>query len=184
MNAPHQTGRAVVVYESMFGNSRLIAEAVALGIGTRVPVSVIHVADAPSTFGPDLALLVAGGPTHAMGMSRPSTRDDAHRRFPAEALRATDGLREWLDTLHRDTQHRDASPAVAVFDTRVHTPVYLGSAARGVARRLRHVGFDVTTVTSFFVGGTTGPLDPGELTRARAWGVELADVAVRADQNA
>jgi hypothetical protein len=169
------TARALVVYESMFGNSRLVAEAVALGIGARMPVSVVEVSEAPTTFRPDIALVVAGGPTHVMGMSRPSTREDAERKFPVEARGSTEGLREWLASLHGE-----GGPTVAVFDTRIHTPVYLGSAARGASRRLRHLGFDVTAVTSFFVGGTTGPLDQGELTRARAWGAGLAESVARA----
>jgi len=42
------------------------------------------------------------------------------------------------------------------------------------ARRLRHHGFDVLATESFLVTGTEGPLKPGELERARAWGEKLA----------
>jgi nucleoside-diphosphate-sugar epimerase len=49
-----------------------------------------------------------------------------------------------------------------------------GMAARGVARRLRRRGYDVVATESFLVEDAEGPLEDGELERARAWGEELA----------
>ena len=69
--------KALVVYESMFGNTEQIARAVAAGISETVDVQLSEVADAPTDPGPDVALIVAGGPTHAFSMSRENTRADA-----------------------------------------------------------------------------------------------------------
>jgi hypothetical protein len=43
-----------------------------------------------------------------------------------------------------------------------------------IARRLRRLGIDVIATESFLVKDTEGPLEAGELERARAWGAELA----------
>jgi flavodoxin len=73
--------RALIVYESMFGNTRQIAEAVAEGLraghdAAPVEVGLVEVGEAPATVA-DVDLLVVGGPTHALGMSRPETRQSA-----------------------------------------------------------------------------------------------------------
>jgi hypothetical protein len=69
--------KALVVYESMFGNTEKIARAVADGVGEAMDVQLAEVADAPTEPSPDVALIVAGGPTHAFSMSRENTRADA-----------------------------------------------------------------------------------------------------------
>ncbi len=56
--------KALVVYESMFGNTEQIARAVAAGLEESVDVQVAEVTDAPTEPDPDVALIVAGGPTH------------------------------------------------------------------------------------------------------------------------
>ena len=59
---------ALVVYESMFGNTEQIARAIADGLSESVEVQVAEVANAPTEPDPDTALIVAGGPTHAFSM--------------------------------------------------------------------------------------------------------------------
>ena len=63
--------RALVVVESMWGNTRAVAEAVARGLGG--DPTVIDVDQAPSTLPTNVGLLVVGGPTHALSMSRRSS---------------------------------------------------------------------------------------------------------------
>src|SRR3954454_11104253 len=94
--------RALVVYESMFGNSERVARAVADGLGAHVDVEVRDVALAHAGEVPEgVDLLVVGGPTHALSLSRPGTREDAIRQGAGQGL-ATRGLREWLDALPAD----------------------------------------------------------------------------------
>jgi hypothetical protein len=57
--------KALVVYESMFGNTEQIGRAVAAGLGESIDVQVTEVTDAPTEPDPQVALIVAGGPTHA-----------------------------------------------------------------------------------------------------------------------
>lgn len=171
---------AVVVYESMFGNSERVARAVAEGLGEHLAVVVVDVDDpaaAPERTAP-VDLVVAGGPTHAFGMTRPTTRADAVQRATGEVSHRSTGLREWVESV----PHRTDAPLAATFDTRVTKVKPLpGSAARGAAKALRRAGFRLLTPpASFYVGDVEGPLDPGELDRARAWGRELADALLRA----
>jgi hypothetical protein len=172
------TMRAVVVYESMYGNTRAVAEAVAAGMEPYALVSVLPVAEA----GPDadalrnVDLLVAGGPTHVRGMSRPTSRRSA---VEAAAKPGSDlhlepgadgpGLREWLE-------HMPCIPSrVAAFDTRMHAPAGVsGSAARRIARRLRRQGFEPAARPEGFYVTKENRLLDGELARARAWGAGLA----------
>ena len=57
--------KAMVVYESMFGNTAQIAKAIAVGLGESVEVVAMEVSQAPADPGPDVGLIVGGGPTHA-----------------------------------------------------------------------------------------------------------------------
>ncbi|MFC4061330.1 flavodoxin family protein [Planomonospora corallina] len=162
--------RALVVFESMFGNTQAIAEAVAEGLTTRMDVELAEVSDAPTVIADDVDLIVVGGPTHAFGMSRPSTRQSAAEQAPGGLISKGAGLREWLTALDR----RPARVTAAAFDTRVKNPWVPGSAARGAAKHLRRHGFPVVTEAhSFYVAGTSGPLLEGETERARNWGAEL-----------
>ena len=171
--------RALVVYESMFGNTRLIAEAVADGLSSGLDVDVVEVAAAPTSFD-GVELVVVGGPTHAFGMTRQRTRDDARRQGEQaehELVSKGIGMREWLERV------RSTGTAAAAFDTRVHKPRMPGSAARAADKRLRSRGFrSVARPESFWVSGTFGPLLEGEVGRARRWGEQLASAATGAGQ--
>jgi hypothetical protein len=168
--------RALVVYESMFGNTREVATAIAAGIATRMPVETVEVSAAPLVLHPDVDLLVVGGPTHAHGMSKPESRADSARRAGDALVSRGMGMREWLAALRGGS----TVIAAAAFDTRIKGPgVLWGSAAKGADKRLRTLGFRVVAAPeSFLVGGPTGPLfdrlATGETDRARAWGEGLA----------
>jgi hypothetical protein len=168
--------RALVVYESAFGNTQKVAEAVAEGLSEHVPTDLEEIGDAPHEVGNDVDLLIVGGPTHAFSMSRPGTRASAAKQAEGPPVSKGDGLREWLASL------RNAAPrAAAAFDTRFRKPRPMtGSAARAAERRLRKLGYRIAApAESFFVSATTGPLLEGELDRAQAWGARLGSVAAQ-----
>ena len=168
--------RALVVYESMYGNTRQVAEAIAAGLAPHLEVLAVEVGAAPATIGDDVALLVVGGPTHAHGMSNAETRRNAAGKAPGGPVSPRIGMREWLAAL-RGGSSRVAATA---FDTRIKGPGFLwGSAARGADKELRRLGFRVAAEPeSFLVKGPMGPVvnvvADGELERARAWGAKLA----------
>lgn len=165
--------KALVMYESMFGNTETVARAVAEGLATKFEVTVADVRTTPRALGMDV--VVVGGPTHAFGMSRPGTRQDAVRQGAGHKGAEEVGLREWLDTSPALT-----GIAAAAFDTKVNKPL-TGSAARKADRRLRRLGCRVLVpAESFHVGGTAGPLADGERERARRWGETVAAAAAAA----
>ncbi len=170
--------KAWVVYESMFGNTEEVARAIAAGLSQRMHVVVHEVTHAPPQIDELLDLVVVGGPTHAFSMSRPSTRSAAVEQGATHGV-AERGLREWVEHLHRGPH----SELVAAFDTRVDKVRHLpGSAARKAERIAGRLGYGHAGHMSFYVADTAGPLLPGELDRARAWGRQLgADMAARAE---
>jgi hypothetical protein len=168
--------KSLVIYESMYGNTHLIAKAIAAGLwesGETVLMPLYQVVDG-SLRGVDL--LVVGGPTHAHGLSRASTRKaaaeaahDPEKHLTLENQGAGRGLRDWLEDL------RDVPAKGAAFDTRVDmSPVLTGRAAKGIARRLRHHGCDQITPPESFLVDKSNHLLAGEEDRARRWGEGLA----------
>ena len=185
MSGPEQRRpQALVVVESMFGNTEQVARAVAAGLADGgIDASVVDVAKAPVDLPPDVDLLVLGCPTHAFSLSRPATRADAVRQG-APPERAVTGLREWLGEWLGAVLPQDArySPVVAVFDTRIsqvrRLPVAAGPRAARLARRR---GLTVLgRPEAFLVADTPGPLVAGELERATVWGHQLAGASARA----
>jgi len=161
--------RSLVVCESWFGNTQLIARAVADELERHGDVALISVDDeTPALEGIDL--LVVGAPTHVHGMSSSMSRRSALEQAKESADRAGRGARGWLKTLPEVEQGR-----AAAFDTRIDKPTSLvGSAARGVSKRLRRHGFElVAPPESFFVLSAEGPLEDGELERAAEWARSL-----------
>jgi hypothetical protein len=168
--------RAVIVYESMFGSTRAVAEAVAQGIAECADVSVLGVAEADPSVLDGADLLVVGAPTHVHGMSRPSTRKAAREQADKPGSRVVlepgadsgPGVREWLASLGR------LHLAGAAFDTRLKGPaVITGRASKAIRRSLSHHGVQVVAHPESFRVDTSGELLAGETARARAWGARL-----------
>ena len=171
--------RVVIGYESMYGHTRRLAEAIAEAFpddeGTIGPVSSL---DPPAL---DADVVIIGAPTHAHGLPRPSSRrtaiDSAHTRYDEHTVdpsAAGPGVREWLEQLPDEV-----SAGVAVFDTRFRPPGWLvGHPARRVSRALARRGAAVLARPESFFIDRHEHLVPGELERARAWGHTLRERAV------
>jgi len=164
---------AVVVFESIYGNTREVANAVAAGLGGDTVVAAVGDVDEAALT--ETELVVVGGPTHMHGLATSMSRKMAVKGAEEDgdveldpAAKSERGVRDWLADLA-------GSGAAAAFDTRIDkSPALTGSAARGIAKRLRRRGFSVVAdPESFFVDDAEGPLVEGELERAREWGVSL-----------
>jgi len=170
----------VVVYESMYGNTHLVADAIGDGLRSALDgdVAVVAVGDARDELIRHADLLVVGGPTHVHGMSRASTRHAA-----VEAASKSDenlsmepdadgpGLREWFDLLG------DVRASAAAFDTRLDAAAALtGRASKRIAKELeRHGCALIAKPRSFLVTKQTHLVDDEE-QHARDWGTELGRV--------
>lgn len=183
----------VIVYESMFGNTHRIADAIAdgiLGADSASIVSSMPVADATPQRFREAELLIVGGPTHFHGLPSGVSRTvaarqaaDLDKKHPETGPHDLEpeaeggpGLRKWFHDMVPAGYGRHA----AAFDTRADS-VMAGGAAHGIARRLRHHGFElVAEPEGFIIEGPEGAvgLRPGEIERARAWGASLLKPAV------
>lgn len=174
---------ALVAYESMYGNTRSVAEAIGDGLkSTGATVTISHIARVTEAQAAAADLVVVGGPTHAWSMARPSTRRgavDAARKSPHRDLRVEQepdvrGLREWI----ADTAAHPVLKPFAAFDTRRRAPLGLsGSAARAADRGLRRLGWPRVLAPEGFYVTKSDQLEPDEVARARAWGAKLASTA-------
>jgi len=157
--------KAVVVYESLWGNTKAVARAIAEGIGP--DARALSTAEATTDRVADADLIVAGAPMQGFGLSgermRAGIRPDTS---PAPDLTAPT-LRSWLERL--PAGHGRS----AAFETKIRWSP--GSATRVIDRELTKAGYPpVVEAEHFVVKGTVGPLRDGELDRARRWGARLA----------
>jgi menaquinone-dependent protoporphyrinogen IX oxidase len=174
--------KALVVYESMYGNTHLVADAIADGLRTNGEATVVPVKELSTQLVDRADLLVMGSPTHVHGMTRPKTRlaaVEAAEKPGAEIELDTEldlhapGLREWFETAGTIPK------AAAAFDTRIDMPVVItGRASKGIAQLLRRHGARlVDEPTSFFVT-KDNHLEPQEAAHAQEWGKQLAEAFV------
>ena len=105
------------------------------------------------------------------GLPTTATRAKAHAQAGADG--ASQGISQWLGNAEIP-----ASLSVAAFDTVISKGWLSGSAAKAIAKALRrHQGRETTSVRSFVVTASKGPLATGQESDARSWGRELADSA-------
>jgi hypothetical protein len=168
--------RVVVVYESSYCNTHLIANAIRDGIPAGHQVDVVPVAQADAGLLDGADLLLVGGPTHVHGMSRDRTRqaavDAAHQpgsQLTLDPDATGPGLRAWFESL------RAAEIKAAAFDTRVDAPALLtGRASLGISRQLRRHGFREIAEPRSFLVTKLNRLAVGQEASARHWGRQLA----------
>jgi len=169
--------KIAVVYESIYGNTAAVAQAVAEGLRAVGDVDVRAVGE--ESFEADM--LVVGAPTHAHGLPSSMTRkaieaaaEDAEAKGTPLDYQPTAGIRKFLERLPEVD-----GTAAACFDTRFDkSRILTGSAAKAMARRLGRRGYQIVAEPeSFFVLDSEGPLKEGELDRARRWGASLGTAA-------
>ncbi len=167
--------RAIVVYESMFGNTHQIADAIAAGLADAAEVTVVNVNLVTSEDAESADLVLVGGPTHVHGMSRASTRAEAEKwthdpdkNLSLESGAPGRGIREWLD------DDATVPKNFATFATRVDWPIVVsGNAAAQMDRELNHRGSHRLVGAENFIVTKDSELGDGELDRAKAWGTEV-----------
>ncbi|MBN1687399.1 MAG: flavodoxin family protein [Spirochaetales bacterium] len=155
--------KALVVYDSVFGNTEKVAKAIGEALGPPEEVTTAPVGEARQEQLSGLDVLVVGSPTRAFKCTPGIT--GFLKRIPAGSLKGVQ---------------------VSAFDTRIpvtgKTPGFLkvmiklfGYAAEPMAKTLQKKGGNLKVAAGgFIVEGTEGPLKEGELERAAEWAKELA----------
>ena len=141
--------KALIVYDSVYGNTEKVATAVAEAIAQSADVKALRAGEANPSELESLDLLIVGSPTHG-GRPTPAVQDFLNK----VAQRSFKGIK------------------VAAFDTRATSKFakIFGNAAGRIAGQLtKKGGVLVGSQEGFFVTGTKGPLKEGELERAATW---------------
>jgi hypothetical protein len=167
---------ALVVYESLWGNTAAIAHAIGEGIGEGAVVR--HTGEIEPAEAAAAGLLVVGAPVHAFSLPTDSTKKSVADRWVAPGDLEPDlsqpPLKTWLDDLPA------ASALAAAFDTRVRGPLGHGGASK-IEKALTERGYTIAEHSQGFyiinqkkVKAPGSMLRPGEIDRAREWGRLLA----------
>jgi flavodoxin I len=141
--------KALVVYDSVYGNTEKIARAIGEAIAPSGEVKVLRAGEANPSELTSIELLIVGSPTHG-GRPTPAIQD----------------------LLNKVAQASLKGINVAAFDTRSQAKLarVFGNAAGRIAGHLtKKGGVLVVSPEGFLVTGTKGPLKEGELERAAAW---------------
>ena len=140
--------KALVVYDSNFGNTKLVAEKIAANLGPGTEAVSVSVATKTVLAGVDL--LVLGSPIYQWA--------------------PTVSTQKFLDTLP-DWSLKGVK--ATTFDTRVR--LFHGDAKEKMAQALKDLGAEIVIPPEhFFVSGAQGPLSRGELEHAAEWGKKIA----------
>ena len=160
--------KAVVVYESLWGNTASVARAIAEGIGPDARALSTAEADGEALDGAEL--IVGGAPLLGFTLPTDGMRETirtSHENPPKPPDLSAPSMRSWLSTVP------NGSGRCAAFETRIWWSP--GSAAKKIDAGFQAAGFSsVAKPQKFVVTGRYGPLRDGELERAREWGAQLA----------
>ena len=143
--------KAIVIYDSTYGNTEKIAQSIgsAIGSGAKVVrISSVNPSDLDA-----VDLLVFGSPT--------------------QGGRATEAMQAFLNKLP-DSAIKGKN--IAVFDTRMTMKIakLFGYAAGKMYDNLKKRGGNFVALPEpFYVTSSKGPLKDGEIERAANWGKEL-----------
>ncbi|WP_291379812.1 hypothetical protein [Demequina sp.] len=171
---------ALVVYESLWGNTAAVARAIADGIGPSTRVAHTGEVSPDDVVGFDL--LVVGSPVHGMSLPTADSLKSVSRRAVGSGELPADLEQPLLRTWLRDLPETEV--AAAAFDTRVKGFVGRGGAST-IERLLRAKGCQVLTSGEGFVvlnqravRRAGSMLKEGELHRAQEWGAGLKRLAL------
>ena len=163
--------RALVVYESMYGNTRVVASNIADGLRATHEVTLVPVAGATGDLVAGADLLVgrrpdpyarAVEPGHPADGS-PGGRQTGQRTAAWTRTPAAPGLRDWLKGIG------GGHALVAAFDTRFNgVPAFTGRASRGIGRLLKRHGYRLIAAPESFLVGQQNTLLDGEAARPAA----------------
>lgn len=161
--------KALIIYDSAYGNTEQIAEAMAGGIGSSHTALLMLVGKVKKSDLKMIDLLVVGSPT--------------------QGGRPTQSIQEFIKNLSPKSL---SNINFAAFDTRFAIREHglglkmlmktIGFAAPRIAAGLRSKGgTQVAEPEGFIVSDKEGPLAPYELERAQTWMNTLLDVTIQAD---
>ena len=156
--------KALVVYDSFFGNTERIAQSIGNALGRPENVGIIRIVDVKLEQLAGLKLLIVGSPTRAFSPSLAIKK--FLRSIPKKSLRG-------VKVAAFDTRMTEEEIDSAVFILRILVNIF-GYAAKPISDRLVKKGGElIAPPEGFFVHGTEGPLKESELERAANWAKQI-----------
>ena len=157
--------KALVIYDSVFGNTEKIARAIGTGLGSDEDVQVLPVKDIKAGEIADLGILVVGSPTRKFTATAAIKK--FVRRIRQESLQ---GVRVAAFDTRFSKEEIEKAPAILRFLEKK-----FGYAAEPILQKLEKKGGKAALPDEgFIVNGTEGPLRDGELERATNWAMQIA----------
>ena len=141
--------KALIVYDSVYGNTEKIARAIAGAITASIEVKILHAGEVNPSELKSIDLLVVGSPT--------------------QGGKPTKAIQEFLSKIPANSLK---NVSVASFDTRMTMIIarLFSYAAGSIANSLKtQGGHPAAPPEGFIVNGREGPLKDGELERAARW---------------
>lgn len=155
--------KALVAYDSAYGNTEQVARAVGAALGAQQDVQTLRVGDVTPERLAGVSLLVVGCPTQKFSPTGATTQ--FLKRIPKGSLTGVKVAA--FDT--RFTEAEIEKVKILAFFVRL-----FGYAAEPIANRLQKKGGEpVMPPEPFYVSGTEGPLLDGELERAGEWAEQI-----------
>lgn len=155
---------ALVIYDSVFGNTGEVAKAIGAALGSPEEVRTVHVAEVDPHRLEGLDLLVVGSPTRQFSPTKETTQ--LLKQVPNSGLAGVKVAA--FDT--RFTVENIERVRILAFFVRI-----FGYAAKPIADRMvKKGGLLAAPPEGFYVDDTEGPLLEGELERAADWARQLA----------
>jgi flavodoxin len=153
----------LVVYDSVFGNTEQIAQAIGNALGSQEDVEIIRVSNAKPEQLTGLKLLIVGSPTQQF---RPTAAiNNLLKRIPKNGLK---GVKIAAFDTRLTMSDIEKSPILSFFVR------LFGYAAQPISDRLKKKGAElIIPPEGFLVEGTQGPLKEGELERAANWAKQI-----------
>lgn len=145
--------KTIVIYDSVFGNTKQIAESIASHLGENTKIQSIDQLSVEDW--QDSELLIIGSPINGW--------------------RPTEKIKKWLSSLSNQSL---MGKKVASFDTRVKLFIH-GDAANQISKELQKAGAKtIVDPQAFFVAGSKGPLLPGEIDKAKLWAQSIKEKCI------
>lgn len=157
--------KILIVYDSVFGNTALIAETMGKSLDDTYQVDVKHIDQFDHELLKKIDMLIIGSPTRAFSPTK---------KISSALKKLT------VDELNR--------LKISVFDTRINMSEVnnkilkslekkQGYASDSMIKILKKKGFDITNgIGAFYVEGTKGPLEKDEIEKAAQWVNKIVDL--------
>jgi flavodoxin len=159
-----ETMKILIIYDTVYGNTEKIAEAIQQAVSKEHEAKLIKAKDATSQDVENIDLLIVGSPTHG-GWYIESIKN-FFNQIPDNGLKMNAAA---FDTSSDKEGQKAFVKAIIGF---------FGYASPRIAKTLAKKGAKVIGSETFLVLDTEGPLKEGEIERAKKWGNDVIKMAM------